>query len=449
MSTPPPTGRPAGTAVPGNRWDLAPEPTREPSVTVVVTHYEQPVQLALTLAALAGQTHPRELLQVVVADDGSATAPVVPEGVEVVTQPDAGFRAARIRNRAAELARGEVLLFLDADTVPEPGYVAAMARLPGVLPEAVVVGRRRHADLSGLAPGGDVAEVGRAHELTEPRWLRDAHAATADLLHADETSYRFVVGAVVGCSRWFFATTGGFDESFTTYGGEDWEWGHRAWTHGALLAHVPEAVAWHDGPDRGERPGWGSDAIGRERALQESVAVASRVPVPGAVPGALLGVAGDPLVTVADDVVGDALVLAVDSVLGAWPRARVLLDPARHSVLPPDPRVVEHAGPDGLDVLDAPAARSAWRRLHLVDGVTGDERAWTAGAELLQGVEALERVDLVTSSGDVVARWSLLRTERREARWPELARAMSTAVTTGLVPVPGDLTVQARWGGWA
>lgn len=437
-----------GAWVPGNRWDLAPEPTGPPSVTVVVTHYEQPAELALTLAALAGQTHPAHLLQVVVADDGSATPPVVPErpaGVEVVTQPDEGFRAARARNLAVERARGDVLLFLDADTVPEPDYVAAMARLPGVLPEAVVVARRRHADLSGLVPGGDVAAEGRRHELPEPAWLREAYAASRDLLRADETSYRFVVGAVTGCSRRLFEETGGFDASFTTYGGEDWEWAHRAWTHGAVLAHVPQAVAWHDGASREDRPGWGTDALGRERLLRETLAIASRVPVPGAAPRALLGSAGDPLVTVADGIVGDALVVCVDSLLDALPRARVLLDRDRRRVLPDDPRVVEHSGGD---VLAAPAARSAWRRLHVVRAVAGDRAAWTAGGDRLRGPDATERLDVVDASGDVALRWSSVRTERREARWADLPRAVAGAVTADLAPVADDVTVQARWGDW-
>ena len=278
------SGPPVGGWVPGNRWDLAPPPGDPPSVTVVVSHYEQPQELARTLAALRAQTHPAHLLQVVVADDGSPTTPTVPDDVPVVTQPDEGFRVARIRNRALARARGDVLLFLDADTVPEPDYVERMAHLPGVLGEAVVVGRRRHADLSGLEAGGDVAAEGRAHELDEPAWLVEAYRRTGDLLEADETSFRFVLGAAIGCSRWLFEETGGFDETFTTYGGEDWEWAHRAWTHGAVLAHVRGAVAWHDGPARGDRAGWGSDAAGRGRLLRETVAVAGRVPVPGVAP---------------------------------------------------------------------------------------------------------------------------------------------------------------------
>ena len=46
--------------------------------------------------------------------------------VRVVRQPRDGFRAAAARNLGAGHARGRVLCFLDGDTVPEDGYVAAL-----------------------------------------------------------------------------------------------------------------------------------------------------------------------------------------------------------------------------------------------------------------------------------------------------------------------------------
>ena len=85
----------AGAWVPGNRWDLAPARSPAGAPRHRGRHPLRAArELARTLAALAGQTHPADLLQVVVADDGSPTPPQVPAGVEVVTQPDEGFRAA-------------------------------------------------------------------------------------------------------------------------------------------------------------------------------------------------------------------------------------------------------------------------------------------------------------------------------------------------------------------
>jgi GT2 family glycosyltransferase len=267
--------------VPGNRWDLLPPPTEPAHVTAVVTHYDDPARLALVLAALDVQTHPASRLQVVVADDGSPTAPVVPSHVQLVRQPDLGFRAAAARNLGAGVADGDVLCFLDGDTVPEPGYIAAVSALPGVCADALVVGRRRHADLEGW----DAARLrawfeGRTdppRELQEPRWLVDAYAGSRDLLDADHRSYRFVISAVLAVHRDLFAAAGGFDESFTEYGGEDWEFAHRAFTAGAVLAHRRDAVAWHDGPDWAER---GDDDARRAQKRREHEALARRIPDP-------------------------------------------------------------------------------------------------------------------------------------------------------------------------
>ncbi|MCV7424208.1 glycosyltransferase [Mycobacterium yunnanensis] len=271
-------------AVPGNRWDLLDgHPGLPVHVAVVIPFYEQHAQLDLTLAALEQQTYPHELLEVIVADDGSAQAPRPQStlAVSVVSQGRNGFRAAAARNLGARATTADVLCFLDADTHPDPDYVRRIVRLPSVLPDALVVGRRRHAALDGWTPdrwrawhaGGPAPEV-----LDEPQWLREAYDRTRALLDVDHTSYRYVISSVMCCSRALFTDIGGFDESFTRYGGEDWELAHRAVCSGAVLQHEPLAVAWHSGPD------WaGRDVAERTAAKNhEALAVARLVTDPDA-----------------------------------------------------------------------------------------------------------------------------------------------------------------------
>ncbi len=251
------------TVVADNRWDLVGEASTTPLVSVVIPYYNQPHQLALVLEALTAQTHPPDRLEVVVADDGSTCSPDVRAwtsrlDITVVTQEDNGFRAAAARNLGVAASSGTVLCFLDADTVPTPDYLRQSIRLPAAAPDALVVGRRKHANLSRVAPDSVMEWLSEHRPLEsshdcEPGWLVDAYDRTSNLLNPGWDGYKYLISAVMTCSRQLFDDVGGFDPSFVHYGGEDWEFANRAFMMGAMFAHEPDALAWHDGPDWAER----------------------------------------------------------------------------------------------------------------------------------------------------------------------------------------------------
>lgn len=263
------------------------------TVSVVIPYYDDQGALDLVLAALDAQTYPASCTQVVVADDGSPQAPHLGRrryATRLVRQDDAGFRAAAARNLGASVASGDVVLFLDGDTVPEPGYLAAMVDRVGA-GGVLVVGRRRHADLAGRpAPRivdwlRRVAQHDPAREddpeiLPEPAWLAQGYVDTANLSRADDRSYRFVISAVLGLTATDLARVGGFDERFVGYGGEDWDLANRCRLAGLDLAHEPSAVAWHDGPDVAGRVA--DPAAARTAKNAETLRLAHVVTEPGA-----------------------------------------------------------------------------------------------------------------------------------------------------------------------
>jgi hypothetical protein len=108
--------------------------------------------------------------------------------------------------------------------------------------------------------------------------VREAYEGSGNLLAADRRSYRFVISAVLAVPRELFGAVGGFDDRFIGYGGEDWEFAHRCWSAGAVLAHVPTAVAWHDGADWAARPT--GDATAAKNA--ETAILAGLLPDPDA-----------------------------------------------------------------------------------------------------------------------------------------------------------------------
>ena len=99
-------------------------------VSVIVTTYNRPDALKKVLDGLLHQTRfPSEIL---VADDGSndATRQMLEVYIRYpqirilhVRQEDKGFRAARIRNKAVVASKGDYLILLDGDCIPEKHFV--------------------------------------------------------------------------------------------------------------------------------------------------------------------------------------------------------------------------------------------------------------------------------------------------------------------------------------
>ena len=121
-------------------------------MSVVLSGGAPAEELVATLAALAEQTYPRALTQLIVVGESSAAgedarALAAELDATWVTAPE----AARERTVAAEAAEGEIVLFLDHGLLLPSGGVEAHARWHHTVSDAAVLGIRR-----GLSarPGG-------------------------------------------------------------------------------------------------------------------------------------------------------------------------------------------------------------------------------------------------------------------------------------------------------
>jgi len=106
-----------------------------PRVSVVIPVRDDAVHLRRCLTALAVQTRPAD--EVVVVDNGStddSAAVARGAGAVVLTEPVRGI--ARASARGYDRASGDVIVRLDADSVPPPSWIADAVRLladPGVV----------------------------------------------------------------------------------------------------------------------------------------------------------------------------------------------------------------------------------------------------------------------------------------------------------------------------
>ena len=124
-------------------------------VTVILPCYMGQQELALTFAGLSRQTYPHHLIEVIVVDDGSDPPIKLPSQLpfetSVVVQERDGFGLARARNLGAKNAKGEILIFLDCDMIPESQLVEAHSRWHHENQFGLTLGFRNHVDFSGIS----------------------------------------------------------------------------------------------------------------------------------------------------------------------------------------------------------------------------------------------------------------------------------------------------------
>jgi len=103
-------------------------------ISLVITTYNRPAALLAVLRGLNMQTI--QGFQVIIADDGSTseTADLIHNfpsqySLSHVWQPDNGFQAAAIRNKAIAEATTPYIVFLDGDCIPLPNFVEQHCKL--------------------------------------------------------------------------------------------------------------------------------------------------------------------------------------------------------------------------------------------------------------------------------------------------------------------------------
>ncbi|MED7926975.1 glycosyltransferase [Nonomuraea sp. LP-02] len=242
------TGRIA--RVRGNDYrTLRPEPgfTPELTVSVVVPAYGGQHKLDLVLAALARQTYPAELTEVIVVDNGSEPPLRLPEAApknaRLIRCPEPGRAAAR--NAGLAEATGEVIHWLDSDVVLTPGAIEAHMRWHHTAPYLVVTGYIRFTEAE---PPAELPGDLEAHfEPAEPHaWIVDLVERTGGLTDNPQRPFSLHVGGATSVHARLVAAAGPMDDDLVL--GQDTEMGYRLSQAGAVFVPEPAARAYHLGP---------------------------------------------------------------------------------------------------------------------------------------------------------------------------------------------------------
>lgn len=265
-----------------------------PSISVIVSTYNDPRALGLVCAGLARQTLVPD--EVLIADDGSGpeTRAVVdtwrhrlPAPVQHVWHPDQGFRKCAILNQAIAAARGEYLVFFDGDCIAPAHCLAVHADRARpqhyVSGGAVMLGRRFSAGLSEEQVAAGVLERFGWWWLDAERSRRLLVSRIPGLRELLDRNLKRPPGWRGGNASTYAADARavcGFDERFS-YGYEDADFGHRLLAAGIRGVSVRYStpvlhVYHHDRP----RPYARAEAVAANKALYDANRAARMVATP-------------------------------------------------------------------------------------------------------------------------------------------------------------------------
>lgn len=196
-------------------------------ISIVVPANNAEKTIAPCLDGLAAQTKPAD--EIIVVDDGSrdATREIAQaRGARVLRQSNLGAAAAR--NLGAQSARGEIVLFIDADCVPEAHWIEAITA--------------PFADLAIVGAGG----VKQTHQRAlMPAFIQAEFDYRYDRVR-EHPYIDFVDSGTAAYRRDVFLKNGGFDTRL--FDAEDVDLSYRLSEQGYRMAFAAGAIVYHPHP---------------------------------------------------------------------------------------------------------------------------------------------------------------------------------------------------------
>lgn len=229
----------------------------QPTASIVIPVYNHAEHTLACLRALAAHP-PAANCEILVIDDGSSDATVewMPRitGLRYHVRPqNGGFIAAC--NDGLRLSRGDYVVLLNNDTIPQPGWLDALLDTFAQLPAAGLVGAQLLYPDGRLQEAGGVVfndgscwSYGRFESAEDPRYsaLRDAH---------------YCSGAAIALPRDLFEQLGGLDTRYAPAYYEDTDLAFKVRAAGRRVLVQPASRVVHDeGTSNGTDTGSGVKA---------------------------------------------------------------------------------------------------------------------------------------------------------------------------------------------
>jgi GT2 family glycosyltransferase len=228
-----------------------------PRASIVIPVFNQFAHTLACLRALAAHP-PHASIEVIVVDDGSS------DETEACLQQVAGLRYHRRArnggfiaacNDGAAQARGEYLVLLNNDTIPQPGWLDALLRTFDDHPDCGLAGAQL------LYPDGRLQEAGGIVFADGSAWNYGRFESPDDPRYAFVREADYCSGAAVAVPRALFSQLEGFDVRYTPAYYEDTDFAFAVRRAGFATLYQPASRVVHmEGTTSGTDTGSGIKA---------------------------------------------------------------------------------------------------------------------------------------------------------------------------------------------
>ncbi len=205
-----------------------------PKVSVVVPAYNVEKTIEDTIQGLLSQDYPKKRYEIVVVDDGSTdnSKKIVKKfkRIKLFEQKHKGPAAAR--NLGVKYSKGNIILFTDADCIPDKNWIKNMIKPFGDEYIAGVAGTYKTLNKESLIARFIGYEIADRHKTMKNKEYID-----------------FVGTYSAGYRKDIFLKFKGFDTTFPTSSGEDPELSFRIAKEGHKIVFNPGAFVYHRHPD--------------------------------------------------------------------------------------------------------------------------------------------------------------------------------------------------------
>ncbi|HDY70694.1 MAG TPA: glycosyltransferase [Nitrospirae bacterium] len=196
--------------------------------SVIVPAYNADRTISKCLSSLTNQSISQDAYEVIVVDDGSTdkTPDIIRQfQVRYLFQENSG--PATARNKGAEEAKGEIILFTDSDCVPQSNWIEEMTK-PFDDPEVMAVKGGYRTEQRSLTARFAQIEFEERFEMLKK-------SESIDMVDTYSAGFR----------RSVFLSLGGFDQSFPVANNEDTDFSYKMSDAGHKMVFNPDAVVLH------------------------------------------------------------------------------------------------------------------------------------------------------------------------------------------------------------